>query len=322
MANEPMISDQPTPSNLSMPNAPAGMYYYRAFDMIIQSEFRLPELLPIAERIPDLIVRKRKVDRIGPKLPNLRTVEFSSEEQYLGFAKIGKYLVKNGNTVDVELDVEFAPDLVGFALLGPVMAVIVHLRGNLVLHGSAVTVGSSSVIFLGDKGAGKSTIAGSMISAGHRLLTDDVVAVNVDAAAGPVIYPGYPMIKVTDAALDAFQLSAVSLIPTQAEGYNKRRARIESEFSTLPTPVNRAYVLARGEAAAFEPLSPLQGFQALLRYSYMTRFGAEAVHGQVAAQHMRQCAKLASAIKITRLVTPNSLERLSDAVALVEGDSA
>jgi hypothetical protein len=317
-----MIPDPRTLPKAPKPSAPTDVYYYRAFDMVIQSEFPLPELVPTIPRMPDLTVRRRKVDRLVPTLPTLRVTEFSADEHYLGFATIGKYLVRNGNTVDVELEPDFDPDHMSFALLGPVMAVVVHLRGNLVLHGSAMTVGTSSAIFLGDKGAGKSTIAGSMIAAGHQLLTDDVVAVDVDAEKGPLIHPGYPMIKLTDAALDTFQLSEVSLIPTVMEGYDKRRARIDGEFSTKPTPVSRAFVLARGEAAAIEPLSPLEGFQALLRYSYMVRFGEEAVHGEIAAQHMRQCAKLASAIQIARLVTPDSLERLSDAVALIEQGSS
>jgi hypothetical protein len=320
MAKDKMTQLPPTQTTLTATTDLASVHHYRAFGMVIRSAFALPELVPTDERSPDLIVRRAKVDRVAPVLPTLRTAEFTATEQYLGFASIAKYLIRDGAIIDVDVEPGFDSTLLGFSLLGPVMAVIVHLRGNLVLHGSALTVDSASAIFLGDKGAGKSTIAGAMIANGHQLLTDDVVAIDCEAQAGPRILPGYPMVKLTDAALDAFRLNAISLLPTEIGGFDKRRTRIDSAFPSAPSPARVAYVLARGETAAIEPLSPLEGYQAMLRYSYMTRFGAAALSGAAAAQHMRQCARLAETIKIARLVTPNSLARLADAVELVEGD--
>lgn len=52
-----------------------------------------------------------------------------------------------------------------------------HLEGRLGLHGSAVSVGQSAVVFLGSSGRGKSTLAATMCRRGAALLADDAVGI-------------------------------------------------------------------------------------------------------------------------------------------------
>jgi hypothetical protein len=63
------------------------------------------------------------------------------------------------------------------------------------LHATVVEIEGEGVAFLGGSAFGKSTIAASFLSAGHRLLTDDLLV--LQERAGTIwAYPGPPRIKV------------------------------------------------------------------------------------------------------------------------------
>jgi hypothetical protein len=71
---------------------------------------------------------------------------------------------------------------------GALLAVHLKLRPELVLHASAVQLGEGVVAFVGSSGMGKSTLAALVCAHGGRLVTDDVL--RVDLADGARAYPG------------------------------------------------------------------------------------------------------------------------------------
>lgn len=60
-------------------------------------------------------------------------------------------------------------------LIGSVPAWWLNLRGESILHASAVAVGDEALAFIGASGMGKSTLATLLCSAGASLVTDDVL---------------------------------------------------------------------------------------------------------------------------------------------------
>ena len=58
-------------------------------------------------------------------------------------------------------------------LLSKWLALALRLSGRLVLHGNAVLVEGRVLAWIGDKGAGKSTLAAAFVAAGYPLLADD-----------------------------------------------------------------------------------------------------------------------------------------------------
>jgi hypothetical protein len=60
-------------------------------------------------------------------------------------------------------------------LVGPVLGLLLRLRGVVCLHAGAVTLGDRAVAFLGPEGAGKSTTAAALARRGHAVIADDVV---------------------------------------------------------------------------------------------------------------------------------------------------
>jgi hypothetical protein len=61
-------------------------------------------------------------------------------------------------------------------LLGPVLGLLLRLRGITCLHASAVTLGDRVAAFAGSEGAGKSTTAAALAQRGHSVISDDIVA--------------------------------------------------------------------------------------------------------------------------------------------------
>ncbi|HEX5089011.1 MAG TPA: hypothetical protein VFV89_14485 [Nocardioides sp.] len=75
------------------------------------------------------------------------------------------------------------PDLLSVLVTGTLLAFVLTLRGETVLHASAVQIGDAALGFIGGSGMGKSTMATLLCAAGARLVTDDVL--RLDATASP-----------------------------------------------------------------------------------------------------------------------------------------
>src|SRR5690606_640406 len=113
--------------------------HYGAFGLLIRAELDLPGPERRPPGAPDLIVRGGGVER---PLPDGATrFEFGEAQQYLAWPRVGHFLITGEGT---EVRAEAGPDIeerfLNLALLGPVMATLLQLRGCLVLHGSAVEI--------------------------------------------------------------------------------------------------------------------------------------------------------------------------------------
>lgn len=76
------------------------------------------------------------------------------------------------------------PDYIPIIVPGTIIAFILSMRGECVLHASAVEVDGSAVIFIGASGQGKSTMAAMLCADGGLLITDDVLPVEFEAESG------------------------------------------------------------------------------------------------------------------------------------------
>ena len=84
-------------------------------------------------------------------------------------------------------------------LVGPVVSYLLLFDGYHPLHGSAVCRDNRAICFLGHSGAGKSTIAATLIQSGYDLIDDDVLTVGWRRGR-PCAIPGYPEIRLWPAS--------------------------------------------------------------------------------------------------------------------------
>ncbi|OYW78355.1 MAG: hypothetical protein B7Z26_09960, partial [Asticcacaulis sp. 32-58-5] len=135
------------------------------------------------------------------------------------------------------------------------------------------------------------------------------------------ILPGFPQMKLTDESAATVAIEkAQPLERIDVPGFDKRQHSVSAHFSNDYAVPGRLYVLERGPDAQVVDLSPVEAFRALMRFSYLIRFGKEALSAGSAPGFMQQCAHLAELGVVRRLVVPDSLERLGEAVAIIEHD--
>lgn len=297
-------------------------HFYKAYGLTIRSDVRLPELEPATPAATDVVIRVAPIDMPKPSTEAGSVFHFEPSRQYLAWHAVGAFLISDACRIDIEPAPGVDDALLAFPLLGPVLALLLHQRGLLVLHASAIAVGGKSAIFMGDKGAGKSTTASAMIRAGHELLTDDVVALDLTNPHQPMIVPGFPQIKLAADAAAAISLGQAEVRPQVHPAIDKAQHRLHGGFSGSTVPATRVYVLERGQRAGITALPGIAALPAIIKFSYVTRFGRAALSGDFAALHFRQCSAIANHVGVFRLEVPTGLDRIGEAVDLIETDLA
>ena len=292
-----------------------GADHRRAFGLTIAADLPLDDL---AAAPPDAPPDLRIVRRPGVFLPwqggsPLRFAFGTGETRtidQLDWRDVGGFRIEEGRTVAYEPGSGVSDDLVTLPLLGTVMAVVLQRRGRMVLHGSAVALGGKAWVFVGDKGAGKSTTAAALVSAGRPLLTDDVVALEIGADGRLLLAPGYPQVKLTDSATAGMALTDAEVLPTPYAAYTKHRHALTAPFDTRPVELGGVFVLHRGARFDLTPLAGAAAVQALMRFAYLARFGGALFEGEDARAFLDWCGRVARQASVARLEVPTGFEAL------------
>jgi hypothetical protein len=295
------------------------LHYYDAFGLNIESAVPLPELAESLGRLSDVVIRIDRGRALRTDVDGLNeSLEASQDGVLYAFGNV-TYFVRGGREIVVETSPEADERLVHLPLFGTVLAMLLHQRGRLVLHGSAVSIEGRGVVFLGHKGWGKSTIAAALYGSGHRMLSDDVTSLDLDLEKRrvPLLYPSFPVFKLwPDAAASALGDDPATL-PRIAAQSEKRSRRAESGFSLQPVALGAIYVLAHGDKVKIEPLSRSEAMLHLIAHSFVARVGSVALQGGTGAKHLKQCAHLARTVPCYRLERPRSVTLLQSTAKLV-----
>lgn len=296
------------------------MLSYAAYGLYIHSDLPLAGLTA-GQRgsAPDVLVRLGAVERRPPaEEPCSGCFHASATEAYLFWEEDGVYLVRGGCEIVVDPVPGADERMLSLTVPGIALGILLHQRGLLTLHGSAVALNGAAIAFLGAKGAGKSATAAALQAQGYPLVADDVVALDVRAAGRPRVLPGVPQLKLWPdvSAFLGHEPETLSRIHPELE---KLARPADHELPQAPMPLQGIYLLADGDGVAAETLEPQQSFVEILRQSYALRFVGTA---GVTAAHFHQCAGLARATPVRRLSRPRSLSALPDVVRLVEQTAA
>lgn len=291
---------------------------YFAFGLNIRSQIALPELCEARFDRPDVRIRLRPTSPDFPAPDAPWDYHFEPGLAWMSWPPVGRATMTGDHEVEIEPAPGVESRLLPFPILGPVLSYLLHLRGKLVLHGSAVAIGGRGFVFLGDKRAGKSTTAATLVAAGHPLLTDDVVAVDLEAPLEPRILPAFPQLKLSEEASAALTLKDSEALPLVMPGFEKRQHRLSSSFHPEPVPVDAVCVLKRGEELRLRPLPALDSVKALMRFSHLVNRGDAIFTPEAKARHLRQCATVAAAARIYELTVPSALDALWAVTPLLE----
>lgn len=271
----------------------------------------------------------------------LLTLAREGDRDVFTFPGVGEFTL-GASSIDVRAEPGCPRVRMETWLLGPVLAFWLERSGALALHGSAVTFDGRAVGFVGGKGAGKSTLAGFLVLAGCRALTDDLLAVD-GAGATPEARPGPPFVRLW--AEQARRLLGRETSPsrraTASGGQDGQKVRLRfDQGESIPRsggadaggpewgrdrqarPLARLYLPERREGIAhprLEPLAPREALMALVSLSALPRI-AEALGWQ--GRRLQALAALVRAVPVRRLVYPDGVEHLDAVRTALEKDLA
>jgi hypothetical protein len=296
-------------------------YFYRAFGLTLQSELRLPELFPVEEADPDVVVRMGGVPEPDEDWVVYGACFKASERSLLlELETVGRYFVMEGKTVVIDPEPTADEDTLRLFLLGSAFGALLHQRGLVPFHCSAVEWEGKGVGFLGASGAGKSTSAAAMRQWGGRLLSDDLCVISFDAGGLPALVPGISHSKLWADSMHQLQLDTGDASPVR-NGLEKYRVPFRPECAGgEPVPLHRLYLLRedpRNTGITLEPLTGPEKVRTLLDHTYRRKMIA-ATPGR--ANQFSACARIAHNSPMRRLTRPAGRFHLEEFVGLILKD--
>lgn len=152
---------------------------YRLCDWLVLSDIPLPELPAWSgdDRPHDLRITVGEVPALiedAKLVTPVLQVDAAGRRARFHIEAVATFLVEDGRRITVQPRVALdAPDIRLF-LLGTPFGLVCHQRGVLPLHAAAVEVDGEAVVFAGESGVGKSTLAAAFWRRGFPVIGDDV----------------------------------------------------------------------------------------------------------------------------------------------------
>ncbi|MUT68057.1 hypothetical protein [Paenibacillus sp. NEAU-GSW1] len=268
-------------------------YAYKAYGLRISSELELPEL--VADDFPegdaDVVFELADLtDTISQFELNNYYFYYKDDYVLLVIEGIASYVMQAGHTIKIMPDPAADPRDYRIYLLGACAAVLMFQRKIVPLHCSTVVIDGLAYSFMGECGAGKSTLSTALVRAGCTLISDDITAITIPQGGnGPIAHPSFPRQKLWKQSMDFFRMntSDYSQIMTN---YDKYEIGASEHFHKSAVPLGGIFELAADDIAevSLKPLSHLEGIHLFQKHTYSNSFvvslGLKQWHFSIAAQ--------------------------------------
>lgn len=276
--------------------------HYSAYRLRLASDLALPELSRAGDAAdaPDVVIRSTPVAAGGlPDGQQLGPFLWAAPGTlWLRVPGVARFLVRDGQRIDVEPEPGADEDSVRVFLLGSVLGALLFQRGLLVLHGNAIRVGDHCMVCVGPSGAGKSTLAAGFLRRGHEVLADDVVAVDAQCRA----LPGFPRIKLWQDVAERLAIDTEPLRRIRPD-MPKFNLPVAAAGAGEPLAIRWIYLLDSDhlDDFRFEAIQGMQRFLPLRHNTYRVRF----LEGMaLKAEHLQLCGQLAGRVRLARVTRP------------------
>jgi hypothetical protein len=298
-----MMNDAPKTHLLSSDSSA----HYTAYGLNIASCISCPELSP-GSGTPDVIIRYGDLSQsLDTTRDKSNAYEANPDHLLFSIDGVAKYMVSQGREILIDRAAKAEDSEVRLFLLGSAFGALLFQRGLLPLHGSAI-----------DSGLGKSTLAGLFRNRGYRIVADDVCVVSLTEDGSPIIFSGYPQLKL---GMDvAKELSDnPETLPRIHPKVEKVSLLLQEEFCPEPLPLHRLYVLETDTNSKLnlEPLKGVEKLTAIINNTYRLGF----IEGLgIKASHFEQCVAVAKQTPLTRVTRPAETFLLNELAQLLEDD--
>lgn len=210
-------------------------YPYKVYGLQISSELELPELTPVQHGKADVTVEFGKVPEHLPEVSGSGVLFEAAFNDFLfKFEGIGRYRVQDGKRIIIQPENEALPEEIRLVLLGSSIGALLHQRGMLAIHGSAITDGNQTTILSGQSGVGKSTLAAALLELGYSVIADDISVIGRNGRGHFSVERGIPHLKLwKDALVLLNKTGDFSKVRPQLEKYRMPIPFLEEETPRL-----------------------------------------------------------------------------------------
>lgn len=183
--------------------------------------------------------------------------------------------------------------------------------GELVLHASAVRFDDSLALFLGETGAGKSTLATSLHQAGFPLLGDDA-AIVTPGPRGFLAQAVYPSLRLYPEAI-ASLLGDMATTSPMADHSDKQHVHLAPlpQSMTEPLPLAAIFFLGGAGQATSVAVATLESTMACIKLVEQS-FTLDPRDKRCAARRLRALSQLVLAVPAYTLSYPHDFARLGE----------
>ena len=291
----------------------ASCFMYEVYGLTISSEFEIQELNSCNPDSPiDVVVKFANLGLI--KNATEVSFSFSENQQTIVLPAVGAFVINGLNSVLVEPKSGVGHDFLAVPFLGPVLAILLYSRGLFVLHGSAIVRKGLAYGFLGDKGAGKSTLAAMLLNNENvELLTDDLLVVNKDFE----VLCGYSQLKLSDEALGYSNQNLGHVRPPPIEQFPKNQFLLKKRATFKSVPMGGIFELKRDTGARIEAIPISEAIRVLLRFSYIARFTDRLVDPSEKQNLFSLASNIASTQRVNRIYVPDCISKLKDVIRIL-----
>jgi hypothetical protein len=217
---------------------------YLVSGLAVSSDMALSGLIPLAgsSTEPDVVIRGGPVpDSIEGATAGGPNWQLAGDRFLFRVPGVIRMLLTGGREIVYVAEGDEKPGEAAVFVSGTGFGILLHQRGRIVLHASAVRVGGGAVLFCGPSGAGKSTLAAALVRAGHDLVTDDFCGITIDAGGVPWVAPDGRHLKLWQNAIERLALDgrrAGPVRPAVEKYYVEPRAATAEAL-----PLSAIYVL-------------------------------------------------------------------------------
>jgi hypothetical protein len=291
---------------------------YKAFGLNINSEIALPELLRVnvPEELVDVVIELGDLSALWSEASDPNE-DFVISENLCMFMNpdVAIYSVQEGKKIIVSPVKGSSEDIIRLYILGTCMGAILLHRKILPLHGSAIAIEGKAYAFVGDSGAGKSTIASALLRKGYQLLSDDVIPVSMSKENIPMVTPAYPQQKLWLESLNQFGMTTSDYRPL-FERDTKFAVPVQSQFVNKPLPLAGVIELVKTENSEIDmhPILNLERFYTLFNHTYRNFLIAQS---GLMDWHFNASASIVNKIDLYQLRRPSTRFTANELVDLI-----
>jgi hypothetical protein len=186
--------------------------------------------------------------------------------------------------------------------LGPVLGLVLRLRGVICLHASAVSIDDRCAVFVGSEGSGKSTTAAAFAREGFAVLSDDIVGL-VERGEEFYVIPAYPRVNLWPDSVKLLYGSSDALPPLSV-GWDKRGLALGEvggpRFEQRELRLGTIYIFSDISTHPTENIEPISKKSALLMLVGNT-YAASFLDANQRAEEFAVLGRLVAGVPVRRL---------------------